>query len=102
MQREPQRIEALQKISEYFLKKAQSLKLDTGHSIGVAIIPVILGSSLKASKASEYLFERGFNVQPILYPAVPEKNARLRFFLNSEHTPKQVDDCLELLHNLLH
>jgi 8-amino-7-oxononanoate synthase len=101
MKREPQRIQALHAISEYFLKKAKSLGLDTGHSVGYAIIPVILGSSLKASMASEYLFEHGFNVQPILYPAVPEKNARLRFFLNSEHTQKQVDDCLEQIYSFL-
>lgn len=101
MKREPQRIQALHNISEYFLKKARSLGLNTGHSLGVAIIPVILGSSLKAAQASEYLFERGYNVQPILYPAVPEKNARLRFFLNSEHTEKQVDDCLELVYTFL-
>ncbi len=102
MKREPERIKALQEISEYFLKKAKSLELDTGHSVGIAIIPIILGSSLKASKASEYLLEQGFNVQPILYPAVPEKNARLRFFLNSEHTKHQVDTCLELIKKFLY
>ncbi|MBT8439261.1 MAG: aminotransferase class I/II-fold pyridoxal phosphate-dependent enzyme [Gammaproteobacteria bacterium] len=101
MKREPQRIKSLHRISKYFLEKARSYGLDTGHSIGSAIIPVILGSSLKASKASGYLFDHGFNVQPILYPAVPEKNARLRFFLNSEHTQKQVDDCLKLISQFL-
>ena len=30
------------------------------------------------------------NVQPILYPAVPERSARLRFFLSSLHTPEQI------------
>ena len=97
MKREPQRIKALHDISGYLLEKARLLGLDTGHSVGVAIIPIILGSSLKAGKASEYLFEHGINVQPIVYPAVPEKNARLRFFLNSEHTKEQVDHCLELI-----
>lgn len=97
MQEEPERIESLHQISQYFLEQAKIRKLDTGYSIGEAIIPIILGSSLKAAKASEYLFKHGFNVQPILYPAVPEKNARLRFFLNSEHTKQQVDDCLDLI-----
>jgi len=97
MKREPQRIDALHKISKYFLEKARSLGLDTGHSVGIAVIPIILGSSLKAGKASEYLYEHDINVMPIVYPAVPEKNARLRFFLNSEHTKEQIDHCLELI-----
>jgi 7-keto-8-aminopelargonate synthetase-like enzyme len=32
---------------------------------------------------SRALFERGINVQPILYPAVEEEAARLRFFITS-------------------
>ena len=30
------------------------------------------------------------NVQPILYPAVEERAARLRFFITSNHTPEQI------------
>ena len=36
------------------------------------------------------LFERGINVQPILYPAVEEAAARLRFFISSTHTDEQI------------
>jgi 7-keto-8-aminopelargonate synthetase-like enzyme len=36
------------------------------------------------------LFRRGINVQPILRPAVPERSARLRFFLSTLHTPEQI------------
>ena len=34
-----------------------------------------------ARLSAEALFERGINVQPIVYPAVPENSARLRFFV---------------------
>ena len=101
MANEPERIEALHKISAYFLEKAKAMGMDTGHSVGIAIIPIIFGSSLKAARVSEFLFEHGFNVQPIVYPAVPEKNARLRFFLNSTHSKQQVDDCLTLIDEFL-
>ncbi len=101
MQEEPERLEKLSAISGYFLNKAQTLGLNTGHAVGQAIIPVILGSSLLAGKASEFLFQHAINVQPILYPAVPEKNARLRFFMNAEHTREQVDHCLQLLADFL-
>jgi 7-keto-8-aminopelargonate synthetase-like enzyme len=39
----------------------------------------------------------GINVQPILYPAVSEKAARLRFFMSSGHTEAQIDKALEAL-----
>ena len=48
-----------------------------------AVVPVILGNSMHALQLSQALFERGINVQPILYPAVEEKAARLRFFITA-------------------
>ena len=36
------------------------------------------------------LLERGINVQPILYPAVEEEKARLRFFITSAHSAEQI------------
>jgi len=36
------------------------------------------------------LFERGINAQPILYPAVPEQSARVRFFVSCEHSEEQI------------
>jgi len=47
------------------------------------------------------LLARDINVQPILYPAVPEKSARLRFFLSCEHTQAHIDETLEVLEKLL-
>lgn len=92
-----QRIARLHDVSGYFLKRARALGLDVGDSLGVAVVPVILGSSLVAARLSNQLFEAGFNVQPILHPAVPEKSARLRFFLSCEHTEAQVDAVLDTL-----
>lgn len=97
IQAEPNRIAQLQKISEYFVTQAKQLGLNIGESKGIAIIPVILGSSVKAARMSEWLFKHAINVQPILYPAVPEKSARLRFFLSCEHSEEQIDTTLELL-----
>lgn len=97
IQREPERIERLKAISEYFRTKAKEMKMDVGDSVGIAIIPIILGNSVKASRISSSLLNDGVNVQPILYPAVPEKSARLRFFLCCDHTKEQVDTTLEKL-----
>jgi hypothetical protein len=43
------------------------------------------------------MYERGVNVQPILYPAVEEKAARLRFFVTSAHTEEQIEQTVAIL-----
>ena len=54
------------------------------------MVPIILGNSINSLRLSRGLFVRGINVQPILYPAVEEQAARLRFFITSCHTPDQI------------
>ena len=61
--------------------------MNTGTSGGTPVIPIILGNSLHCMIASQLMFDRGVNVQPILHPAVEEKAARLRIFITSLHTP---------------
>ena len=51
----------------------------------------------RAARLSQALFERGVNVQPILYPAVPERAARLRFFLTAAHSEEQIRDAVGIL-----
>ncbi len=101
MQREPQRIEALQARGQYFLSQAKAAGIDTGTSAGYAVIPAITGSSLRATRLASALFEQGVNVMPILHPAVPEKAARLRFFISSSHTEEQISSTISLLAELL-
>ena len=71
--------------------------LDVGGSIGAAIVPVITGSSISAARLAQALFSRGINVQPILYPAVPERAARLRFFLTAAHSEEQIRETVRIL-----
>ncbi|MGP9643505.1 aminotransferase class I/II-fold pyridoxal phosphate-dependent enzyme [Halomonas sp. AOP30-A1-24] len=102
MQQEPERVEKLHSISRYFLQQAKKHGMDTGHSIGAAVVPIIVGSSPLAAHLSHTLLEQyHINVQPILYPAVPEKSARLRFFLAYDHTQAHIDQTLEALATLL-
>ncbi|MCE7520545.1 aminotransferase class I/II-fold pyridoxal phosphate-dependent enzyme [Halomonas titanicae] len=101
MQQEPERVQRLHAISRYFLEQATTRGLDTGKSIGAAVVPVIIGSSAAAARLSNALLEQHINVQPILHPAVPEKSARLRFFLSCEHTQAHIDQTLDALTALL-
>ncbi|MBU2739836.1 aminotransferase class I/II-fold pyridoxal phosphate-dependent enzyme, partial [Acidithiobacillus concretivorus] len=97
LQKEPDRVQTLQERGQYFLEEAKRQQMDTGFSAGYAITPLIIGSSLQAVRLSSQLLEQGVHVQPILYPAVPEKQARLRFFLNVEHSPEELRDSLIML-----
>jgi len=90
LQREPQRVAQLQDNARLFLELAREAGLDTGSSGGSGVVPVILGNSMNALRLSRALFARGINVQPILYPAVEEQAARLRFFITSRHTSDQI------------
>jgi 7-keto-8-aminopelargonate synthetase-like enzyme len=57
----------------------------------------VVHSSLAAVTLSQTLFERGINVQPIIHPAVPERHARLRFFVSAEHTPDQITATVQAI-----
>ena len=92
-----ERVQAVQARGQQFLQLAKAAGLDTATSTGLAVIPVITGSSLKAGQLSSALFERGINAQPILYPAVPEKTARVRFFVSCEHTEEQISRTVAIV-----
>jgi 8-amino-7-oxononanoate synthase len=94
MDQEPWRIEALRKCGRLFLQLAREAGLNTGHSLGYSVIPIITGSSSSAARLSNTLLERGINVQPIIHPAVEERVARLRFFMNCAHTEQQIRDTV--------
>jgi 8-amino-7-oxononanoate synthase len=97
LQREPERVRRLNDRAALFFQLAREGGLDVGGSIGASIVPVITGSSISAGRLAQAMFRRGVNVQPILYPAVPERAARLRFFLTAAHSEEQVRDTVAIL-----
>jgi 8-amino-7-oxononanoate synthase len=97
LESEPERVRRLNDRAALFLRLAREGGLDVGGSIGASIVPVITGSSIRAGRLAQAMFRRGINVQPILYPAVPERGARLRFFLTAAHTEEQIRDTVQIL-----
>ncbi len=97
LQAEPQRVQRLRENAALFLHLARQRGLDTGLSHDSPVVPVILGNSLHSMLLSQALFRHGINVQPIVYPAVPESAARLRFFLTAKHTEAQIRETIEAL-----
>jgi 8-amino-7-oxononanoate synthase len=61
------------------------------------IVPVILGDNARTMAVCEALLERGYYVQGIRHPSVPQGSARLRITPMATHTPEEIDalaDCL--------
>lgn len=46
---------------------------------------------------ADFLYQNGVFVNPILYPAVPKKQSRLRMSVLATHTIEQLDKTLNLL-----
>lgn len=90
LEAEPERVTRLHQLARELWEQARARGLDTGTSCGLPIVPVIVGHSLKAIHLSEALFRAGIDVLPMVYPAVPDRGARLRFFVNFSHTPEQI------------
>ena len=94
MLEEPERVARLRRNSQLFVEAAKARGLDTGRSEGYAVAAIITKSSLAAVRLSNRLLKHGINALPIVYPAVEEKAARLRFFLTSEHSTEQVNQAV--------
>jgi 8-amino-7-oxononanoate synthase len=91
MDREPEHVARLHANCAAFYRHCRAHGLDTGPAAGEsAVVPVVVGNSYHALLLSDALYQRGVNVQPILYPAVADNASRLRFFLSSLHDEEQL------------
>ncbi len=95
MRREPERVAKLQANGKLFLDKARAAGLDVGSSWGYAVTPIIVGDTLRTVILADRLLKRGVNAFPIIPPGVPEKSARLRFFISASHTPEQIEAAVQ-------
>jgi 8-amino-7-oxononanoate synthase len=68
-----------------------------GKGLDSPILPLVVGTSEKALELSQALFDKGYWVNAIRPPTVPEGSARLRITLSAFHEP---DDLRRLLQAL--
>lgn len=97
MEQKPELTRELQRKAKLFLELCRAQGIDTGMSEGSAVIPCIVGNSYACLQLAQALEARGINVQPILYPAVEENMARLRFFVSVTHTEEQLRFTADVL-----
>lgn len=90
---EPQWKDKLWDNITYLKKGLLDLGLDIGNTRS-AIIPVKIGDALKTGEAGKLLLEAGVYANPIIYPAVSRKNARIRMSLMATHTKEQLNKVL--------
>jgi len=93
----PEIVQRLHDRAKLFVTLAHEHQLDTGNSADTPIVPIILGSSARCLMVSQALLEQGINAQPILYPAVRESAARVRFFITADHTEEQIIRTVQVL-----
>ena len=93
---EPHLRETLWSNIKYFKENLINLGFNLGNS-QTAIFPIIIGDDFKVKDMSRRLHEMDIYVNPVVYPAVPKKSARIRMSIMSAHTKEHLDKALNAL-----
>ncbi len=105
LSKENDRVKRLQYNADKFREIATELGLDIGLSKDSPIVPIMLGgagdSIEKMAEITRELFLNYVHVVGITYPVVPRDQARLRFFITSEHTEAQMREALNITRNII-
>lgn len=99
IENEPERRNKLWRNIVYFRNSLQELGFNIGNS-QTAIFPIIIGDDFITSEMCRELHEMNIYVNPVLYPAVSKRLARIRMSLMAEHTKEQLNFVLDALESL--
>ena len=99
MQREPERREQLWRNTRRLQDGMRALGFDIGPT-ETPIIPVLIGPLEKTFLFWRKLFDAGVFTNPVVPPAVPPSQCRLRTSLMATHTAEQIDLALDVFGRL--
>ena len=99
MQREPERRDQLWINTRQLQDGLRSLGFDIGPT-ETPIVPVLIGPLEKTFVFWRRLFDAGVFTNPVVPPAVPPSQCRLRTSLMATHTPDQINRALEVFAQL--
>jgi len=99
LQREPERREQLWRNTRRLQEGMRALGFDIGPT-ETPIIPVLIGPLEKTFLFWRKLFDAGVFTNPVVPPAVPPSQCRLRTSLMATHTAEQIDLALEVFGRL--
>ena len=94
LQREPERRERLWKNARRLQDGLRSVGFDIG-ATETPIVPVLIGPLEKTFLFWRKLFDAGVFTNPVVPPAVPPSQCRLRTSLMATHSDQQIDTALE-------
>lgn len=94
LEREPEIVDRLRRLSAMWRDGLRSLGFDIGQS-QTPIAPVVVGDEYNTVMFWKMLLEEGVYVNPVIYPAVPMREAILRTSCMATHTPEQIEQALE-------
>ncbi len=92
---EPWRVEALSRNTTQFLGGLKERGLDTMLSV-TAIVPVLCGTDEKAFQMTRESHAEGVFVLPVVSPAVPEGQSRLRSTVTAAHQPGEIEHAMDV------
>ena len=101
MLNEPWRVERLQHNVRLFSQLAKARHFDVGESGASAVVPIMLGDSALAVDLMSDLQQVGIIAHAVMYPVVPNDQARLRFFITSEHSEDEFTYTLDSLARII-
>lgn len=96
---EPERIDQLWAVRKKMATALESLGLNLMDS-ETPIIPIYVGSEIKAFSMVAELFERGIYATPVMYPAVDLGKALIRTSYMATHTEAQLNHVLEVISDI--
>ena len=99
LEQESERMKALWKNRTRFVNGLHACKISTGDS-ETPIVPVLIGDSGQALKASEKLFDYGIYATAIRPPTVPVDSARIRTTVTASHSEEDIDKALGVFERL--
>lgn len=99
MRNESERFTNLWENTKFFKSELNKMGYDTGISAS-PIIPVMLGSDASALGFSRKLFDNGILATPVVFPAVPKNEARLRLCVTAAQNRLFLEECLAVFKKL--
>jgi 7-keto-8-aminopelargonate synthetase-like enzyme len=93
---EPERVETLRRNAAYFIRGLKQLGFDTMRT-ETAIVPVLCGTDDRAFTVTKHCQQENIFVLPVVSPAVPEGQARLRATVLAAHTLEDIDTALAVM-----
>jgi 8-amino-7-oxononanoate synthase len=94
MQDEPERRDALWANAKHLADGFRALGFEIGETV-TPIIPVLIGPLETTFVFWRKLYDAGVFTNPVVPPAVPPSQCRLRTSVMATHTPAQIDTALE-------